>query len=117
MLITNFCSRVDNQWTKPIKIADLGGNPKVAVDNYGNIHVVWLKYHEGLFHKVMSDGCWSDTLVFEDSRVGEPLSLAIDQNNNLNIVYARARVRKHKFLRRKIKPEELVYLKLTNTSQ
>lgn len=118
-----FCSKMNEQWDKPVKIADLGAQPQVIVDSDGAIHVFWIERDKGLFYKTKTDRGWSDTcLVIKDRtiRVKEtglpgspalPLSIAVDQNNNLHIIYIRDSTG-GRFTGNKFKPEELVYIKL-----
>lgn len=143
-----FCSRVDNQWTKPIKIADSGIQPRVIIGNDGAVCVFWIEPEKGLFYKIKTGLSWSNTyMAVEDKLIrtiptapplySPPFNVAVDNNHNLHIVYARHPVydrifmgrkptreeilayvrqeRKYESTERKFKPEELVYVKLTQS--
>jgi hypothetical protein len=102
-----FCSRVDDQWTKPVKIVDSGVLPRVLVGNDGAVYVFWIEPEKGLFYKIKTGLSWSDTyMVVKDKLIkripiappsvpplfSSPFSVAVDQKGNLHIVYARCSV-------------------------
>lgn len=86
-----FCSKTDNQWSKAIKLSDLGDQPQVILDNNGKVYIFWIEPEKGLFYKAKTDTGWSNTrLVIEDEtiRVKEiglpissfsPLSIAVSK--------------------------------------
>lgn len=123
-----FCSRLNGQWNKPIKLTDLGIQPQVIADNNGEIYIFWIEQHEGLFYKHRTDGKWSEAIsVVNDERVrvketglsgaeSPPFSVAVEQNNNMHIVYIRE-ASGNILGAGTIEAEELVYLRLTGENQ
>lgn len=123
-----FCSKTNNQWNKADKLSDSGEQPKVIVDNNGKVYVFWIEPGKGLFCKVKTDTGWSDTyLAIKDETirikeiglpgpVSPPLSITVDQNNNLHIIYIRE-IRQENSSMGFVSSEELVYIKLTNTQK
>jgi hypothetical protein len=119
-----FCSGMNEVWGKPVKMADLGIQPKVIVDRNGAVYVFWIEENKGLFCKCKTDGDWSGTrLVVKDVMIRtketgtsgpptQPFGVVVDQNNDLHIVYIRDS--SGTFGKEGFKPEELVYVKLTH---
>ena len=122
-----FCSGTDNQWSKPIKIADLGVQPKVVVNRDGTVYVFWIERNKGLFCRQKTDGDWSSTrLVIKDVMIRtketgipgsptQPFGVVVDKNNNLHIIYIRER--SGIFGEEEFEPEELIYVKLTHAQK
>jgi hypothetical protein len=107
-----FCSKTNNQWDKPAKMADSGDNPRVVVDNNSTVHLFWLEENKGLFHKFKTDNGWSDTnMILTDNRIRQPLRVIVDKGNDLHIIYIRERSDTI-YGKTEFKPEELVYVKL-----
>lgn len=120
-----FCGKTDGHWDKPVKLVNSGRQPRVIVDNYGTVYVFWIE-ENGLFYKYRTGPDWSDRyLVVGDKEISyntyrgfppftsPPLSISVDQNNNLHIVYIHRSFLAFENPEHKFKPEELVYIKLT----
>jgi len=119
-----FCGKTNGHWSKPIKLVDSGSQPRVFVDNYGTVYIFWIEQN-GLFYRYKTGADWSDRcLAVEDKEISKrkrgfsipsspPISISVDQDNNLHIVYIHKDLRSSKNQERKYKPEEIVYVKLT----
>ena len=124
-----FCNKGNDKWNKPIKIVDLGLQPRVVVDNGGTVYVFWIERNEGLFYNYKTDHGWSENLLAVEGRAirvketgvpafpDAPFAVAVDKQNNFHIAYIRARQRKQTIKGYDYTHEELVYLKLTSAKK
>ena len=118
-----FCNKTNDQWNKPIKIADLGILPQVFVDSYGTVYIFWIDRGKGLSYKYKTPTGWSDTfLAVKDAAIRtketdlpvspvSPFGIAVDKDNNFHVIYIRETVRKNKAT------EDLVYVNLKCTKR
>ena len=116
------CSRIDNQWTKPIIISDSGDEPQVVIDNNGTVFIFWVEEKKGLFYKYKTKSGWSAThLAIKDRMIRRKgfmylrkpsYSVFVDQHNALHIVYTR-KSSGNMFREKKLTPEKLFYITLT----
>lgn len=121
-----FRGKTNSHLGKPVKLIDSGRQPRVIIDNCGTIYVFWIE-ESGLFYKYKTGTDWSGRcLAVEDKEISErerghppfmspPLSISIDRDNNLHIIYIHDS--SGTFGEEGFKPEELVYIKLTHTQK
>jgi hypothetical protein len=122
-----FRGKTNGHWDKPVKLTDSGNQAQVIIDNYGTIYVFWIE-ESGLFYKYKTGTDWgSRCLVVEDKEVSKrergfppyistPLSIGVDRDNNLHIVYIRE-ASGNILGAGATETEELVYLRLTAENQ
>jgi len=106
-------SKTHNKWAKACKIADLGVEPRIFVDDVGAVHLMWIKRDEGIYHQVKTESCWgAPEVLVSDPMVREPWDVVFDEEGNLHIAYTRAS--KGGMFGEPSKPGELVYVEVTN---
>jgi hypothetical protein len=122
-----FCGKTNSHWGKPVKLFDSGHQPRVIIDNYGTIYVFWIEENKGLFYKRKIGTDWSERCsAVEDKEISEwarglppfmspPISIGLDRDNNFHIIYIRES--SGVYGKEGFKPEELVYVKLTQTQK
>jgi hypothetical protein len=120
-----FRSKTNGCWDKSVKLFNSGSQPRVLVDNFGAVYVFWIE-ENGLFYKYRTDADWSDKyLAVKDEEISDsqyrglppfgfpPLSISVDPDNNLHILYIHRNILAVKNQEHKYKPEKIVYVKLT----
>lgn len=75
-------------WSSPIVLSDGVGDPDIAADGAGNIHVVYFGGHD-IFYKIWNGSTWSaPTNISNNSWCSSVTpSLAVDSKNNVHVVY------------------------------